>query len=137
VNAPILDLPIDCLSAPNRLHLNTIESMMLWPDDPAMRASIAQTALVEMKRPFAAHLGKEDLVELVNLQHQAKPLRDLQEESKTRFIAGARSGMYLRETLGLISLGEVASYEACCWLCRSDSSRCRPRSIADAKTDAF
>jgi hypothetical protein len=108
MSARLLNLPTDCLSSPTRAHLAIIEAEMVWPDDPAARDAFLQTVSAEILRGAAGDLEREDLITLVHLQSSAPRLIDLQAISSKRVINGAQAGMYLRETLGLLSLGRPA-----------------------------
>jgi hypothetical protein len=82
---------------------------MVWPDDAGARDAFLQTVSTEILRGAADDLEREDLIILVHLQSSTPRLIDLQAISSKHVLNGAQAGMYLRETLGLLSLGRPAS----------------------------
>jgi hypothetical protein len=62
---PVLDLPVDCLTAPRPEHLYKIEAMMAWPKDNATRAAYERALVLKTKAAIAPFLDRSALVELV------------------------------------------------------------------------
>jgi hypothetical protein len=102
----ILPLTPENVSAPTPVELDTVAARMLWPDDSAARWRAIETSSIEFLRTQPDRLLKEDIVSLFSRAFDAKPLRELHLEVRLPFIAGARAGMYLQQTIGLISLGK-------------------------------
>ena len=97
------------VAQPTRTDLDRVGALMLWPDDQEMRDRAIETSFVALLHTVSDHLSRGDLVELVSLAKDATPLTQIHDAARQRFIDGARSGIYLRETVGHVSLDRKVS----------------------------
>jgi hypothetical protein len=107
-----LNLPPSALSAPSRTDLDLVSALMLWPDDGPMRERAIETSFVTLMHTVADQLSRGDLVELVSLAKDATPIDQIHQTTRQRMIDGARAGIYLRETVGHVSLHRNISMKA-------------------------
>jgi hypothetical protein len=112
VSVSYLNLPLEALASPNRTDIDIVSAIMLWPDDEAMRARAIETSFVALLHTAADQLSRGDLLELVSLAKDATPVDQIHETTRRRMIDGARAGLYLRETVGHISLKRNISMKA-------------------------
>lgn len=106
---PILDLPLDCIVRPSRPDLIKIEAMMLWPDDPTMRAEAEQTSVATFAAEIAHNLDDRMRLELVRVALAATPPRKIHErvtvEKGGPFVQGLVAGEILFFSLSRAALG--------------------------------
>jgi hypothetical protein len=99
-----LALPPSAISAPTRNDLDIVGAAMLWPHDETQRKKAIETSRVEMLNSIADQLSRTDLVDLVALAKDVTPLSDIHDLTKQCMVDGVRSGLYLREAVGHVSL---------------------------------
>jgi hypothetical protein len=108
----ILELSTDCLTSPTRLHVATIEAMMLWPHDEKARREALAASTIEFLIGVADCLPREELLTLVLMQQEALRIKELKQKSLPRFLDGVRAGRYLQETVGSIALDRRTKMES-------------------------
>jgi hypothetical protein len=100
-----LALDATFLEAPTRLHLLTIEAMMLWPHDAERREVALVAGSIEALREIKDQLPREELEALTDLLCVSQRVSDLRGEAERAIIDGLRAGQFLIEVIGQVRLG--------------------------------
>jgi hypothetical protein len=90
------------------LSSDVLGAMMLWPNDPQMRANGIATNMikrsVENLRRNDQQLTSGAVAEIVEVASQTVPHEMMAALAKEPFVAGVRAGFYLYQTVGAVAL---------------------------------
>ena len=94
---PTLDLPIEYLTSPLRLHLAAVENLMLWPDDEAMRSRAMKVAIVEEGQSLSRRglLSNIEISELLDAAVVTERRADLVDHTVNSLTQGLVTGIVL------------------------------------------
>lgn len=82
MSMPTLDLPREALTKPTRLDVANVAHLMLWPNDPTMRARAMRVWLIEEGKRLVREqaLSTDQILDLIENAQTVEPRQTLHEE---------------------------------------------------------